>query len=125
MGISVEEFFDKCKSLRVLVVGDLMVDRYLWGKVSRISPEAPVPIVDINQEENRLGGAANVALNVHAMGAQPILCGLVGVDRDGVIFRHLAEELAFDTDLILPIRKKKDYGKGPSHWKSTTGASSR
>ncbi len=107
MGISVEEFFDKCKSLRVLVVGDLMVDRYLWGKVSRISPEAPVPIVDINQEENRLGGAANVALNVHAMGAQPILCGLVGADRDGVIFRHLAEELAFDSDLILPSEKRR------------------
>ena len=104
---SIEDFFEACKSLKVLVVGDLMVDRYLWGKVSRISPEAPVPIVDIYQEENRLGGAANVALNVRAMGATPILGGLVGADRDGVVCRQLAKDLAFQTDLIIPSESRR------------------
>ena len=104
---SIEDFFEACKALRVLVVGDLMVDRYLWGKVSRISPEAPVPIVDVYREENRLGGAANVALNVRAMGATPILGGLVGTDRDGVVCRQLAVEQAFQTDLILPSETRR------------------
>lgn len=104
---SIEDFFEACKSLKVLVVGDLMVDRYLWGKVSRISPEAPVPIVDIHQEENRLGGAANVALNVRAMGATPVLGGIVGADRDGVICRQLANDLDFPTDLIIPSETRR------------------
>lgn len=65
---------------RVLVLGDVMLDRYLWGNVSRISPEAPVPVVDVESESTRLGGAANVANNVLALGAEPILVGVVGRD---------------------------------------------
>lgn len=64
----------------ILIVGDVMIDCYLRGKVSRISPEAPVPILDLQQRENRLGGAANVALNVKSLGATPILCSVVGND---------------------------------------------
>mgnify|MGYP001801902988 CR=1 FL=1 len=69
MKSTIENFLDHSKSLKVMIIGDLMVDRYLWGKVSRISPEAPVPIVDVYREENRLGGAANVALNASALEA--------------------------------------------------------
>ncbi len=65
---------------RVLVVGDIILDRYLWGRATRVSPEAPVLVVDIDKEELRLGGAANVAHNVRALGASPILVGVVGED---------------------------------------------
>jgi len=66
---------------RVLVIGDVILDRYLWGKATRVSPEAPVLVVDVDKEELRLGGAANVAQNVRALGATPVLIGVVG--RDG------------------------------------------
>lgn len=69
-----------------------MIDTYLWGKVDRVSPEAPVPIVSDIIEENRLGGAANVALNVKSMGAVPILCSVIGGDERGTIFLDLIEE---------------------------------
>ena len=68
------ECFDKMARERVLIVGDVMIDSYMWGTVTRISPEAPVPVVSVTQREKRLGGAANVALNIEAMGAVPIIC---------------------------------------------------
>ena len=60
-----------------------MLDSYYWGNVSRISPEAPVPIVAVEKKESRLGGAGNVAVNILAMGANPLLCGVIGKDDDG------------------------------------------
>lgn len=72
---------DKLKDRRILVAGDVMLDRYLWGMVSRISPEAPVPVVDVKSETYRLGGAANVARNVLSVGAIPLLVGAVGPDE--------------------------------------------
>ncbi|MEZ5145702.1 MAG: PfkB family carbohydrate kinase [Bacteroidales bacterium] len=75
--------FDSFNNLNVLIIGDVMVDSYIWGQVNRISPEAPVPIVAVKQRENRLGGAANVALNIKALGARPILCSVVGDDQKG------------------------------------------
>src|SRR5678815_4198947 len=63
---------------RVLVIGDVILDRYLWGNATRVSPEAPVLVVDVDKEELRLGGAANVAQNVRALGAVPVLIGVVG-----------------------------------------------
>jgi D-beta-D-heptose 7-phosphate kinase/D-beta-D-heptose 1-phosphate adenosyltransferase len=81
------EAFSGC---RVLVLGDLMLDRYLWGNVTRISPEAPVPIVEVESETTRLGGAANVANNVLSLGAEPVLVGVVGADHAA---RLLAAEL--------------------------------
>ena len=72
----VNSFFDSLKDLTVLVIGDVMIDAYLWGKVERISPEAPVPIVHVQHKENRLGGAANVALNIQSM-APKQLCVLL------------------------------------------------
>src|SRR5262245_20135647 len=68
---------------RVLVLGDLMLDRYLWGRVERISPEAPVPVVEIERETFSLGGAGNVAANLRALGAEPVLVSVVGGDEDG------------------------------------------
>ncbi|MCE9626902.1 MAG: D-glycero-beta-D-manno-heptose-7-phosphate kinase, partial [Candidatus Eisenbacteria bacterium] len=65
---------------RLLVLGDLMLDHYLWGRVERISPEAPVPVVEVSRETSSLGGAGNVAANLAALGATPVLVGLVGED---------------------------------------------
>ena len=69
-----------------------MVDNYLWGKVDRISPEAPIPIVTVTKQENRLGGAGNVALNIQAFGANPILISVIGDDEKGRIFQELLQE---------------------------------
>ncbi|MBZ0245136.1 MAG: D-glycero-beta-D-manno-heptose-7-phosphate kinase [Cyclobacteriaceae bacterium] len=80
---SLEEVFDAFNGLTVLVIGDIMLDSYIWGSVDRISPEAPVPIVRVKKRDFRLGGAANVALNVQALGAKPILCALIGDDDAG------------------------------------------
>jgi len=67
----------------ILVIGDVMLDHYIWGNVERISPEAPVPVLDVQKEEYRLGGAANVALNLKTLGAEVLLCGLIGNDEAG------------------------------------------
>ena len=107
MQLDVAAFQQACEKLKILVIGDLMVDRYLWGSVERISPEAPVPIVDISKEENRLGGAANVALNIQAMGAQPVLCGVVGQDKDGETLKELAAKRQFQTDLIFSTTERR------------------
>lgn len=89
---NVQALFDAFSKLKVLVIGDVMVDSYIWGSVSRISPEAPVPVVLAKKKEKRLGGAANVALNVQALGATPIPCAIVGDDLDGEFFLERLEE---------------------------------
>lgn len=83
------QLFENFRHMNVLIIGDVMIDAYTWGKVSRISPEAPVPIVAIDKEENRLGGAANVALNILAMGAKPYLCAVTGNDKQAEVFDNL------------------------------------
>ena len=85
-----EQIFEKARDIRVLVVGDVMLDTYLWGQASRISPEAPVPVVRVADETRALGGAANVATNVVALGAGCAVVGVLGRDSAG---RELAEEL--------------------------------
>ena len=82
----IDQLFNSFKDKKVLVIGDVMVDTYIYGFVDRISPEAPVPVVNIDQKEDRLGGAANVALNVQALGATPVLCSVVGDDVGGKTF---------------------------------------
>ena len=89
---SIEQVFGKFAELNVLVFGDAMVDSYLWGKVDRISPEAPVPIVTVTKQENRLGGAGNVSLNIQALGATPILVSIIGNDEKGRTFSDLMDE---------------------------------
>lgn len=83
---------ERVQQSRVLVVGDAMLDRYWFGAVERISPEAPVPVVRVNREEERLGGAANVALNVKTLGAQATLLTVVGDDEPARKLRHLLEQ---------------------------------
>ncbi|GAC1372175.1 MAG: D-glycero-beta-D-manno-heptose-7-phosphate kinase [Hymenobacter sp.] len=80
---SLTDLFAAFTTLRVLIIGDVMVDAYVWGRATRLSPEAPVPVVHVARTENRLGGAANVALNVQALGATPLLCAVVGTDAGG------------------------------------------
>lgn len=84
--------FQQFNNLNVLVLGDVMIDSYLWGNVARISPEAPVPIVSVTKTENRLGGAANVALNVAALGATPLICAVVGNDEKADLFEGLLHQ---------------------------------
>jgi D-beta-D-heptose 7-phosphate kinase/D-beta-D-heptose 1-phosphate adenosyltransferase len=91
-----------------------MVDEYIWGSVSRISPEAPVPVVEVQTEEVRLGGAANVAANVRSLGGNPILIGIVG---DDAAAERLAEDLARDgidgrgvtVDKGRPLRSRSTF----------------
>jgi D-beta-D-heptose 7-phosphate kinase/D-beta-D-heptose 1-phosphate adenosyltransferase len=87
---SLRALVERFRGRRLLVIGDLMLDRYLWGRVDRISPEAPVPVVEIERESETLGGAGNVAANLQALGAEPVLVGVVGADDAGA---HLAETL--------------------------------
>lgn len=89
-----------------MIIGDVMVDAYLWGKVDRISPEAPVPIVAVQKRESRLGGAANVAINVQAMGAVPLLCSVIGDDRMGEELLTLMQELSMNTSGMLPCENR-------------------
>jgi D-glycero-beta-D-manno-heptose-7-phosphate kinase len=84
--------FDSFSNHKVMIIGDVMIDSYLWGNVDRISPEAPVPIVTSTFEEHRLGGAANVALNVQSLGAIPILCSVIGNDMRAQTFYDLLQK---------------------------------
>ena len=86
---------------RILVVGDMMLDRFIWGKVSRISPEAPVPVVQVARETAILGGAANVVCNIHALGGQAMPLGFVGADPTAAEIRRLFGEKQIDTAGIL------------------------
>lgn len=102
----IREIFKSFNSLNVLIIGDVMVDTYLWGKVNRISPEAPVPIVAVTKKERRLGGAANVALNIQALGANPILCSVIGVDYEGQAFMDLLKGQRLSQKGILKSRDR-------------------
>lgn len=97
------QLFEKVKGLKVLVAGDVMLDRYWWGTVSRISPEAPVPVVRIAERSEVPGGAANVARNVLGLGAMPILLGAVGNDDDGCSLIDSLSRNNIDTSNIFQI----------------------
>ncbi|RMF02392.1 MAG: carbohydrate kinase [Bacteroidetes bacterium] len=83
------EIFERFGELNIVVIGDVMIDRYLSGTVERISPEAPVPVIQLQEEDNRLGGAGNVALNLQALGCTPHLLSVVGQDANGELLRQL------------------------------------
>lgn len=100
------EVFSKFEQLNIMIIGDVMIDSYLFGKVDRISPEAPVPIVVVNSRTNRLGGAANVALNIKAMGARPILCSVIGQDDKAETFEKLLTENGLFTGGILRSKNR-------------------
>jgi rfaE bifunctional protein kinase chain/domain len=90
--MNISRLFDQFEDTKVLVLGDVMIDAYFYGSVSRISPEAPVPIVNLTKKEQRLGGAANVALNLKSLGAVPIICSIKGNDADGQRLKELCRE---------------------------------
>jgi rfaE bifunctional protein kinase chain/domain len=90
--MTIQELLADFKTKRILVIGDVMIDAYMLGKVHRVSPEAPVPIVSLEKQEQRLGGAANVALNLQSLGATPILCSVVGEDREGNQLKQLVQQ---------------------------------
>ncbi|MBN2034186.1 MAG: D-glycero-beta-D-manno-heptose-7-phosphate kinase [Deltaproteobacteria bacterium] len=94
---------DGFSKTRVLVLGDIIMDEYIWGDVSRISPEAPVPVVDVTQETKMLGGAANVVNNIAALGGRPILCGVVGRDRTGKEIIQKVKELGISAEGIIQV----------------------
>lgn len=98
---SLDSLFERFRHSQVLVIGDVMLDAYLWGKVERISPEAPVPIVSIETKENRLGGAANVAINLQALGATPFLCSVIGGDTNGRDFIDLLQQRGLSPDGLV------------------------
>ena len=97
----IKQIFAKFSQMRAIVIGDAMVDTYMWGKVDRMSPEAPVPIVSVIKRENRLGGAANVSLNLKALGATPILFSVIGDDETGKIFKKLLEKRDLSSEGIF------------------------
>lgn len=89
--------------VKVLVVGDIMLDRYWWGSVNRISPEAPVPVVHLRETSLVAGGAANVAVNIAGLGAKPFLVGLIGDDKEGEMFPALLNESGISTDYLIKL----------------------
>ena len=98
---SLHTLFDNFNHLRVLIIGDVMVDAYVWGRATRLSPEAPVPVVHVARTEERLGGAANVALNVQALGATPLLCAVIGDDAGGEQLLRLLHERNLPAEGII------------------------
>ena len=100
------DIFEKFNSLNVLIIGDVMIDSYIWGKVERISPEAPVPVVRVTKKENRLGGAANVALNIQSLGASPYICAVIGDDLDGETFLSLLKQQRLSDEGLIKIKSR-------------------
>jgi rfaE bifunctional protein kinase chain/domain len=100
------QLFEAFNHINIAVIGDVIIDRYLDGKVDRISPEAPVPIVHLKKEDNRLGGAGNVALNIKAMGATPFLLSIIGEDENADIFEKLMPKNDLWKDGILKSRER-------------------
>jgi D-glycero-beta-D-manno-heptose-7-phosphate kinase len=88
----ITDLFSNFNNIKAMIIGDVMVDAYLFGKVDRISPEAPVPVVVVQGRSNRPGGAANVALNIKGLGAEPVLCSVVGKDQKGSEFLEILNQ---------------------------------
>lgn len=95
-----EDIWGQIKDLHVVVIGDVMIDSYAWGKVDRISPEASVPIIEIESTEDRLGGAANAALNCKSLGAKVTVASVIGDDYYGEMMISLAQHAGLETTLL-------------------------
>ncbi|MCK5096956.1 MAG: D-glycero-beta-D-manno-heptose-7-phosphate kinase, partial [Desulfobacteraceae bacterium] len=92
---------DKFKAIKAMVIGDLMIDEYLWGSVDRISPEAPVPVVSVEKEDYTLGGAGNVIHNLVAMGVDVVAVGTAGTGRAGKMIFEKLDAIGIETDGII------------------------
>ena len=106
MVVDFDKLFSDISKMKVAVIGDVMLDTYWWGNVERISPEAPVPVVAVDKREKRIGGAGNVALNVHALGATVAMLTILGDDEDGVQLRQLLQDKNIDTRFIFESKKR-------------------
>ena len=110
----IASLFESFKNIRVGIVGDVMLDSYMWGKVDRISPEAPVPVVAVNKKEHRIGGAGNVALNICSLGAKASVLSVTGNDEDGQLLKKMFNDQNIDTTLLqsqkrITTNKTKGY----------------
>jgi rfaE bifunctional protein kinase chain/domain len=105
--MNLEVIFNSFNDMKVAIVGDVMIDSYVMGKVHRMSPEAPVPVLLLDKEENRLGGAANVALNLKALGAEVYLCSVIGTDTAATKFQHLLTESKIQNQEIIQSDDRK------------------
>ena len=105
--MNLNTLFSNFKSKKVLIIGDAMIDTYMWGEINRISPEAPVPVVEVKEHESRLGGAANVALNIQALGATPILCSVIGEDNQANQFQKLMQQSKLSNEGILTSKNRR------------------
>jgi rfaE bifunctional protein kinase chain/domain len=101
MATDIKKLFESFSSIKVGVIGDVMLDTYMWGKVERISPEAPVPVVSLHKKEYRIGGAGNVALNCKSLGAQVYAISVTGNDSDGMLLEELFNEHMIDTSCMV------------------------
>ncbi|MBI2731337.1 MAG: carbohydrate kinase [Sphingobacteriales bacterium] len=99
--IDFDKLFNSFAAIKVAVIGDVMLDTYMWGKVERISPEAPVPIVSLKKKDYRIGGAGNVALNLRSLNANVAVLSLIGKDEDGAILKKLFDENNINTEFLL------------------------
>ncbi len=101
---NIKELSERFSKVKVLIVGDVMLDRYWWGSVSRISPEAPVPVVKLDKTSLVAGGAANVAANVVGLGAETFLVGVVGDDSEGEILKNILAEAKISPEYLISIK---------------------
>jgi rfaE bifunctional protein kinase chain/domain len=106
-----EAALDAIKGKRIAVIGDLMLDRYIWGTVSRISPEAPVPVVDVKEDSERPGGAGNVVLNLLSLGAESEPVGLIGEDIHGSTLKQLLADAGSSIDGLVASKKRPTTAK--------------
>lgn len=101
-----KQLLQGCSGKKIAVIGDVMLDRYFWGSVSRLSPEAPVPVVDIESESFHLGGASNVAKNLQSLGVEALMVGVVGDDNSGKIIREILEQSGMAIRGIICVRER-------------------
>lgn len=97
---------EKFSNVKILVVGDVMLDRYCWGTVRRISPEAPVPVVNLERTSLAAGGAANVATNIAGLGAEAFLVGVVGQDEEASLFPKVLQPAKVSSEYLIPVKNR-------------------
>ena len=107
----ISKIFDKVKGKKVIIVGDAMIDSYTLGRIERESPEAPVPIINVEKEKIKLGGAANVALNIKSIGLEPVLCTIIGKDSEGQDFIRLCKKNNLNTNGVITDSSRKTTNK--------------
>ena len=107
-------------NVRILVIGDIIVDQFIWGTVSRISPEAPVPVVNVTREDFLLGGSANVLKNIYSLGGRGALCGVIGSDLMGDKLVDLVQKLPAPVD-GLARGERTDHGQDPGRGAGAAG----